>query len=428
MTGSYNVQSRSEILKINQIRQAKILKAVNDRNTMLEVDDPLDNSFVLNFGPQHPSTHGVLRIVMRIDGGTILRAVPELGYLHRGMEKIAENMTYHSFIPFTDRLDYLSPLANNTAYTHAVENAIGLEIPERAQWIRALICEIARISSHLMAMGSFCMDLGATTVLVWTFTEREKLYDIMELMTGARFTVSYSRIGGVAHDLSDKVISMIRTWAEAFPKELAQLEHLINRNRIFIDRIAGVGIVPAAKALELGLSGPTLRGSGVARDLRRDDPYFVYDKLDFNVITYPDCDVYSRYMVRIDEMKESCKMILQILNEMPKGDVICKESKYVLPRKGKVYTGMENLIQDFMLVNNGPQVPAGETYTAIESAKGELGFFIVSDGSGRPWRLKIHSPCTTNLQSISTMLEGSMISDAVAIIGSIDPIMGEADK
>ena len=428
MASSFNIQSEAEIQKLNKVRQGKILKELLDKDTSAIFDDPLENDMVLNMGPQHPATHGVLRVLLRLDGETIIKAVPELGYLHRGYEKLAENVTYHEFIPHTDRLDYLAPLSTNTAIALAIENALGIEAPERAQWIRTLVCELARISSHLMAMGSTCMDVGALTILLWTFTEREKLYDIFELICGARFTTSYTRIGGVANDITDEVVQKIREWAIQLPKELKYFEGLVHKNKIFVDRVAGIGIISKEKAIDLGLTGPTLRGCGVPRDLRKDQPYLVYDKLDFNVITYPEGDVWARYMVRIQEMKESQKMILQILDKMPKGKVILNSPKTTLPRKQEVYTNMESLINDFMLINFGAAPAIGETYTAIESPKGELGFFIVSDGTGHPWKLKIRSPSTSNLQSLSHLVEGSMISDVVACIGSIDPIMGEADK
>jgi NADH-quinone oxidoreductase subunit D len=423
-----NLKTEIEVDNLNKLRQEKIIRELTGKDVSIQFEDPLENEMFLNLGPQHPATHGVLRVLLKLDGETIVKAVPELGYLHRGYEKIAENMTYHEFIPHTDRLDYLSPMSNNVGIALAIENALGIEAPSRAQWIRTLVSELARISSHLMAMGATCMDVGALTLLLWTFTEREKLYDIFELICGARFTTSYTRIGGVAFDINDVTIAKISDWITQFPGELKYFEGLVHRNRIFIDRIAGIGIISAEKAIELGLSGPTLRGSGVARDLRRDEPYLVYDKLDFNVITYPDCDVWSRYMVRIQEMKESIKIIHQILDKMPQGEIHTKSPKTVLPQKKEVYTKMEELINDFMLINFGAAPEPGETYTAIEAPKGEMGFFIVSNGTGQPWKLKIHSPSATNLQGLSHMSEGSMIADIVAIIGSIDPVMGDADK
>ena len=425
---SGNISAQSDVEQINKIRQSKIYKELTDKDVSLLFDDPLDNDMVLNMGPQHPATHGVLRVVLRLDGETIVKCIPELGYLHRGYEKLAENMTYHEFIPHTDRLDYVSPLSNNVAIALAIENALGIEAPPRAQWIRTLVAELARISSHLMAMGSTAMDVGALTLFLWTFTEREKLYDIFELISGARFTTSYTRIGGVAQDIDAATIQKIRDWGTQFPKELLYFGKLVHRNKIFVDRMAGIGVIDADKAKQLGLTGPALRASGIPRDLRKDEPYLIYDQLDFNVITYPDGDVWARYMVRFDEMAESLKMVFQILDKMPEGPVHLKAPSSVLPRKKEIYTKMEELINDFMLINFGSAPEPGETYTCIDSPKGELGFFIVSDGTGYPWKLKIRSSSTSNLQGLAYMAEGSMIADIVAIIGSVDPIMGEADK
>lgn len=423
-----NITTEKGIEQVHKTRQGKILKELLDKDTSLLFEDPLENDMVLNMGPQHPATHGVLRVLLRLDGETVIKCVPELGYLHRGYEKLAENTTLYEFIPHTDRLDYLAPMSNNVGIALAIDNSLGIEAPPRAQWIRTLVAELARISSHLMAMGSTCMDVGALTLLLWTFTEREKLYDIFELICGARFTTSYTRIGGVANDIDDVTINKIKEWAEQFPNELKYFEALVNRNKIFIDRMAGIGIMPPEKAIQLGLTGPTLRGSGIPRDLRRDNPYLVYDQLDFDVITFNDCDVLSRYKVRVEEMKQSLKIVNQIIDKMPQGEIHLKNPKYVLPKKKDVYTKMEELINDFMLINFGAAPKPGEYYTAIESPKGELGFFIVSTGEGHPWKLKIRSPSASNLQGLSYMVEGSMIADVVAIIGSIDPIMGEADK
>ncbi|MFA6570721.1 MAG: NADH dehydrogenase (quinone) subunit D [Bacteroidota bacterium] len=423
-----NLQTKDEIELLMKRRHEKILNALIDKDTSVVFDDPLENDMILNMGPQHPATHGVLRCLLRLDGETILKCVPELGYLHRGYEKLAENVTYHEFIPHTDRLDYLSPFSNNVAIALAIENSLGITAPPRAQWIRTLISELARMSSHLMAMGTTCMDVGALTLLLWTFIEREKLYDIFELICGARFTTSYTRIGGVANDIDDDVLQKIRDWANQLPGEMKYFEGLVHRNRIFIERTAGIGLMSAEKAIQLGLTGPTLRGSGVNRDLRRDEPYLVYDELDFNVITFKEGDVWARYMVRVQEIKESLKMVHQILDKMPKGEIRLNNPKKVLPTKKAVYTKMEELISDFMLINFGAEPPVGETYTAIEAPKGELGFFIVSDGTGYPWKLKIRSPSASNLQGLPAMVEGSMIADIVAIIGSIDPVMGDADK
>lgn len=423
-----NVTTQFQIDDITNKRQEKIYKELLDKDSELIFDDALDSDMVLNMGPQHPATHGVLRVLLRMDGETIIKCVPELGYLHRGYEKLAENSTYYEFIPHTDRLDYLAPMQNNVAISLAIENSLGIEAPPRAQWIRTLVSELARVSSHLMAMGATCMDVGALTLLLWAFTEREKLYDIFENICGARFTTSYGRIGGVANDIDAETFAQIKKWLDEFPSEMDYFEKLVHRNRIFVDRMAGIGIVTPEQAISLGLTGPVLRGSGINRDLRIDDPYLVYPELDFNVITFPEGDTWARYMVRIKEMRESVKLIRQIIEKMPEGEVRSGNSKAVLPKKKDVYTKMEEMINDFMLVNFGAAPEPGETYTAVESPKGELGFFIVSDGTGHPWKLKIRSPCASNLQALSLMVEGSMLSDVVAIIGSIDPIMGEADK
>lgn len=423
-----NVTTKSKVEEINRIRNHKLYKELLGQDVSLLMQDALENDLILNMGPQHPATHGVLRVVLRLDGETIINAVPELGYLHRGYEKLAENVTYHEFIPHTDRLDYISPMSNNVAIALAIENALGIEVPPRAQWIRTLVSEMARISSHLMAIGSTCLDLGAMTVFLWTFIEREKLYDLFQEICGARFTTSYTRIGGVANDIPDNVLHAIKKWLDEFPALLKKAEALVDRNRIFIDRMAGIGYLSKEKAIALGATGPTMRGSGIPRDLRKDSPYLVYDQLDFNVITENDGDTLSRYMVRVNEMYESAKILHQILEKMPKGEILANKPKAVLPHKNEVYTKMEELIHDFMLINFGAAPEKGETYTAIESPKGELGFFIVSDGTGHPWKLKMRSPSTSNLQTLAEMARGSMIADMVVIIGSVDPIMGEADK
>lgn len=425
-----NINSSATLERVTDIRQRKILSKIVDKDTTISVEgrDPLDNTMVLNMGPQHPATHGVLRVLLRLDGETVEKCVPELGYLHRGYEKLAENITYHEFLPHTDRLDYLSPLANNVGYALAVEHAAGIEIPPRAMWIRTLIAELARLSSHLMAMGAMAMDVGAVTMLLWTFREREKLYDIFERMCGARFTTSYTRVGGVANDFPPEVVPMIHAFISEFPRHLRDFEGLINRNRIFIDRVAGVGYFSPEDAIRYGLTGPCLRGSGIGHDLRRDEPYLLYDELDFDVITYSGGDCLARYMVRGDEMKESVKIVRQLLEKIPDGPVMANDAKHVMPGKTEIYTKMEELISDFMLINFGTMPEPGESYFAIEGSKGELGFYIVADGTGHAYRMKIKSPSFTNLQALTPMCEGAMISDVVAIIGAIDPVMGEADK
>jgi NADH-quinone oxidoreductase subunit D len=409
-------------------RKSKILQALEDQNTSVTFDDPLENDMVLNMGPQHPATHGVLRLLIRLDGETVVGCVPEVGYLHRGYEKLAESCTYHEFIPHTDRLDYLSPLNNNTAYALAVEKLLGIEAPPRAQYIRVMISELARISSHLMFLGSIAMDVGALTVWMWAFREREKQYDIFENIAGARFTTSYTRIGGLAQDVNAQTLGMVKKFVDELPGYLRQCEKLLNTNRIFLGRTDGIGVISRERAIDLGLTGPNLRACGVSHDLRRSSPYLVYDRLDFQVPVYEGGDALARYYVRLDEMRESIKIIHQVLEKMPSGDVHAFKPKKVLPRKERVYTKMEELIHDFMLVNFGIEPPIGEIYSAVEAPKGELGFYIYSHGEGCPWRLKIRSPSFVNLQSLPTMMIGGMISDVVAIIASLDPVMGEADK
>ena len=371
----------------DESKKSRILSALEDQDTTVILDDPLENEMILNMGPQHPATHGVLRLLVRLDGETVMAVVPELGYLHRGYEKIAEASTYHEFIPHTDRLDYLSPISNNVGYCLAVEKLAGIEIPERAKYIRVLVCEMARIASHLVAAGSMAMDVGALTVLLWTFREREKILDIYDVLCGARFTTSYARIGGLQQDWDERCTSMLRRFLGEFKGDLAEVESLLGTNRIFVDRCENVGVLTRDDAVALGITGPILRAAGVPRDLRRDRPYLVYDRLDFNVITLTESAALARFYVRIAEMKESASILRQALDALPAGPYRADEPQKVVPRKDRIYTHMEELIQDFMIVNMGINPPVGEVYQAIESSKGELGFYLVSDGTGHPWRM-----------------------------------------
>jgi len=408
--------------------RSKILQALEDQDTSLILDDALENQMILNMGPQHPATHGVLRLLLKLDGETVVGSVPDLGYLHRGYEKIAENGTYHEFITHTDRLDYLSPISNNVAYVLAVEKLIGLEVPRRAQYIRVLVSEMSRIASHLVSVGSMAMDVGALTVLLWTFREREKVLDIYDVLCGARFTTSYARIGGLQQDWTPQCTTMLRHFLGELEADLRDVEKLLSTNRIFIDRCEDVGYISREDAIRWGLTGPLLRAAGVPRDLRRDVPYLVYPELDFNVVTLTESDALARFYVRLAEMRESAKILHQALDRLPAGPFNASDPKRVLPQKERTYTKMEELIHDFMLINMGIDPPIGEVYHAVESSKGELGFFIISDGTAHPWRLKIRSPSTCNLSALPVMLKGGMISDIVAVIGSLDPVMGEADK
>jgi NADH-quinone oxidoreductase subunit D len=406
----------------------KIIQALLDIQSDITVEDALENEMILNMGPQHPATHGVLRLVLRLDGETVVACVPDLGYLHRGYEKLAENISYYEFIPHTDRLDYISPMANNVAWVLAVEKLAGIEAPVRAQYIRMMVAELARITSHLVAVGSFAMDVGAMTVFLWTLREREKVMDIWDILCGARFTNSYTRIGGVANDVSAEALAGVNLFIEEFGENLDECERLINTNRIFVERVDGIGIISKEDAISLGFSGPNLRASGVEFDIRRAQPYLKYDQVDFNIPTFTEGDCLARYFVRLEEMKESAKIVRQVLQKMPAGEVMLNKPKKVLPHKTEIYTKMEELIHDFMIVNFGINPPVGEIYHAIEGSKGELGFYIVSKGEGHPWKCKIRSPSFNNIQSLPLLVKGQMVSDVVAIIGSIDPIMGEADK
>lgn len=406
----------------------KLLNKLLESDPDITIEDALENEMVINMGPQHPATHGVLRLVLKLDGETVVKCIPELGYLHRGYEKMAENMNFYDYIPHTDRLDYTANLSNNVAYVLAVEKLAGIEVPERATYIRMIVNELGRIMGHLVAVGTFALDVGAITAFMWTFREREFIQNIFDRITGARFTTSYTRFGGVASDIDDEAISMIKEFFDRFVDSHDEFERLLNTNRIFVDRLDGVGLLPKDKAIELGITGPNLRGSGVEYDIRRAAPYMFYDKMDFNVPVYPEGDSLSRYFVRVDEIKESVKIVRQCLEQIKPGPVLSNNPKKVLPHKDEIYTKMEELIHDFIIVNFGINPPVGDTYMAVENPKGELGFYIVSNGSGHPWKMKIRSPSFCNIQALPLMCEGQMISDVVAIIGSIDPVMGEADK
>ena len=395
-----------------------------------ELEDLHGQKMVLNMGPSHPSTHGVLRIVLELDGEIITKAVPDVGYLHRGDEKIAENMTYTQFIPYTDRLDYLAPLANNVAYALAVEKLLGIDkqLPPRCQFIRVICCELARISSHLLGLGAFAMDIGAMTVFLHTFTEREKIYNLCESLTGARFTTSYTRIGGLSRDLPPGWVEQCRKFLDEVVVNFDETEKLLTRNRIFVDRTQGVGVLSREKAIDYGITGPNLRGSGVDYDLRKAHPYLVYDQVQFDVAVGSKGDCYDRYLVRMEEMRQSVRILRQCLDKLPGGPVNVEDGKIVMPAKQKVLTKMEELIHHFILVTQGINAPPGEIYFGAENPKGELGFYICSRGGGTPYRLKIRAPSFVNLSVLPDLLPGHMISDVVAILGSIDFVMGECDR
>jgi NADH-quinone oxidoreductase subunit D len=383
----------------------------------------------ISMGPSHPSTHGVLRLQMELDGEIVTKADPVVGYLHRGDEKIAENMTYNQFVPYTDRLDYLAPLANNVAYAIAVERLARLEVPPRCQAIRVIISEMARISSHLMGLGAFGIDVGAWTVFLYTFTEREKLYRLFEELTGARFTTSYTRIGGVARDVPEGWPDRVNAFCDQFLPILEETLALLTRNKIFLDRTAGIGVIARDDAIAYGLTGPNLRGCGVPLDLRKDRPYCGYEQYEFDVPVGARGDCYDRYLCRGEEMRQSVRILKQVLRNFPGGEWYAKDAKRIFaPPKDKILTSMEELIQNFMLVTEGPQMPPGEVYFEAENPKGALGFYIVSKGGGVPWRLKIRSPSFCNLSILPKVCVGAMIADIVSILGSFDFVMGECDR
>lgn len=382
----------------------------------------------LNMGPQHPSTHGVLRVILEMEGEVIIKATPVVGYLHRGIEKIAENKTYQQIVTLTDRLDYTSPFINNLAYVLAVEKLLGIEIPLRAQYIRVLMAEITRIQSHLIWLGTHALDLGAMSPLLYCFREREETLDMFEMVGGARMNQSYIRVGGLAGDLPEGFLEKVRDFSEILPSRVEGYETLLTKNKIWLSRTKGVGIISAEDGIDLGLSGPSLRGSGVKWDLRKANPYSSYDHFDFEIPTGENGDTYDRYLVRLEEMRQSNRIIRQVLDKLPSGEVNAYSPKVVPPPKEKVLTNIESLIIHFHIMSEGFDVPQGEAYCSVESSKGELGFYIVSDGSNKPFRLKIRSPSFINLQSLSTMSEGRMMSDIVAVIGSIDICLGEVDR
>jgi NADH-quinone oxidoreductase subunit D len=402
-----------------------------------ELQDVQGERMVLNMGPSHPATHGVLRIVLELDGEVITKADPDVGYLHRGDEKIAENMTYTQFIPYTDRLDYLAPLASNVAYALAVEKLLGIhdKLPPRCQYIRVMCCELARISAHLLGLGAFAMDAGAITVFLLTFTEREKIYNLAEAASGARLTTSYTRIGGLARDIPPNWCDQVRQFLKEFAVALAETETLLTRNRIWVDRLRNVAVVSKDMAIDYGLSGPTLRGSGIEYDLRKNQPYLCYHDLQFDIPIGTVGDCYDRYLVRMEEMRQSMRILEQCVNQIPGGgenkshEPVCvADGKITLPSKQKVLSSMEELIHQFMLVTEGVNCPPGEIYFGHENPKGELGFYINSHGGGTPYRLKIRAPSFVNLSILGELLPGCMISDVPVVLGSLDFVMGESDR
>jgi len=392
------------------------------------VDRPLDTQMTISMGPQHPSTHGVLRLELVLDGEMVVKATPDIGYLHTGMEKLFEYKKYQQGIVITDRMDYLNPLGNNLAYVMAGEKLLGLEIPERAQTIRVLMCELQRIGSHLVWLGTHALDIGAMTVFFYCFREREKILNLIEAASGGRMTPSYFRIGGLMMDLPAGFENRCKQFLTDFPPAVDEFHTLLTGNKIFQKRTQGVGYISPEDAIDWGLSGPCLRGSGVALDVRRANPYSSYETYDFEVPTESDCDVWARYMVRMRELKESHKIAVQALSRLKPGPVKADAPKVVLPDRQAMKNHMDALIHHFLIVAEGFDVPPGEVYLPIEASKGELGVYMKSNGGPKPARVHCRGPSFVNLSALPDMARGEMVADIVAVIGSLDIVLGEIDR
>jgi NADH-quinone oxidoreductase subunit D len=394
-------------------------------------DEPRPYLWTLNFGPQHPATHTTLRLVLKLEGETVVDAMPDIGYLHSGFEKLGEELDYNQYVTVTDRMNYVSPMANNVAWHMAVEKLMGIEAPKRCQYIRVIVSELARISDHLLANGAMGLDTGAFTHFVYAFNPREKICDIFEALCGARFTNSYTRVGGLMYDASPKAIAMIRDFLKDIPKTFHDMERLLNRNRIFVGRTKGVGVLSKAEAINRSCTGPVARASGVARDLRKDEPYLAYNDFDFQVCCARDGDCFSRYLVRMGEMKESVKIIEQAVENLPTGPVnVGPDHRAILPDKGVVFSTIEGLISHFEIVmtNRGFTVPCEEVYSAVEAPNGELGFYIVGDGTQRAYRARCRPPSFLHFAVFPHLIRGHTLSDVVAVLGSLNIIAAELDR
>ncbi|MCX7858097.1 MAG: NADH dehydrogenase (quinone) subunit D [Deltaproteobacteria bacterium] len=382
----------------------------------------------INMGPQHPATHGVLRLLLELDGETIVKATPHIGYLHRGVEKLGETRTYHQALVFTDRLDYTNGLSNNLAYCLAIEKLADIEIPKRAQYIRVILCELQRIAAHLLWLGTHALDLGAMTVLFYAFREREKVLDIIEYITGARLTPSFMRIGGVARDVDSEFVKKVKEFVNEFPKRIDEYETLLTENIIWKKRTVGIGVISKEEAISYGVTGPVLRASGVYYDVRKAHPYSSYEDFDFFVPLGKNGDVYDRYLVRMQELRQSNRIISQAIEGIPEGPFKANAPQVVLPEKDDVQTDIAALIRQFKIAQGGFRPEKAEVYASVEAPKGELGFYIVSDGSEKPFRFRIRPPSFLNLSALPRMIEGQMVADVIATIGSIDIVLGEIDR
>ncbi|GAM11229.1 NADH-quinone oxidoreductase subunit D [Geobacter sp. OR-1] len=382
----------------------------------------------VNMGPQHPSTHGVLRLVIELDGEIIEKITPHIGYLHRGVEKLSEHRTYHQTIPLTDRLDYLAPMSNNLGYVLAVEKLLGIEIPERAQTIRVIMAELTRLKSHLVWIACHALDIGAMTVFIYAFREREAIMSLYEKISGARMTSNYFRVGGLSSEVYDGFEKDVREIIDTFPAHFDTYEGLLTKNTIWMQRTIGNGVISAEDAIDYGITGPALRGSGVDWDLRRDNPYSGYEKYNFTVPVGEKCDTYDRYKVRLVEMREAVKIIRQALDSLKPGPILADDPQVCYPPKENVYNTIEGLIHHFKIASEGFPVPEGEVYQSVEAPKGELGYYLVSDGGNKPYRMRIRPPSFCNLGAIEKMAKGAMIADLVAVIGTLDIVLGEIDR
>jgi NADH-quinone oxidoreductase subunit D len=387
-------------------------------------------NMVVNMGPQHPATHGVLRVVLELDGEIVVRATPHLGHLHRGLEKLGETKTYHQALTLTDRMDYTGALLNNLGYCLAVEKLLGIEgeIPKRADVLRVALCELQRIAGHLLWLASHALDLGAMTVLFYAFRERETVHDILEEVTGARLTPSFIRVGGLADDVPPSFFEKTRAFVQEFPRRVDEYEGLLTKNKIFRGRTEGIGIISREECIQYSLTGPVLRATGLKWDLRKVQPYCGYETYDFEVPTGKVGDVYERYLVRLAEMRQSIRIVEQALRRAQPGPVMADIPQVTPPPKDDVYENIDSLIRHFKLMSAGFRVPAGDVYASVEATKGELGYYLVSDGTEKPWRLRVRPPCFINLQSLESMIVGRMVADVIAVIGSLDIVLGEIDR
>ncbi len=398
-----------------------------------EMSEKVDRDYLwtLNFGPQHPATHTTLRLVLQLDGERVVDAIPDMGYLHSGFEKIGEHLDYNQYVTVTDRMNYISPMANNVAWHHAVETLLGIQLTPRCEYVRVIVAELARISDHLLCCGAMGLDVGAFTFFLYAFYQREVLYDIFETLCGARFTNSYTRVGGVMHDITPLVIEKINVFLDTFPKTLGDMERLLNRNRIFVDRTKGVGVLSKEEALSGSATGPVARASGVTTDLRKDNPYLAYGDFDFKVCCMRSGDSYARYLLRMAEMRESMKIVRQAVNNLPSGPInVGVDERKTLPDKRQVYQTIEGTITHFELVmtNCGFQVPSDEVYAAIEAPNGELGFYVVGDGSHVAYRARCRPPSFIHFALFPSLIRGHTLSDVVAVLGSLNVIAAELDR